>query len=76
MKKSNKNERSLFITITASAIGIVILGVSLLLLPINGFWEGVTFVSGLLLTFVFAVTAYEGKKGTLLDALMSFSFWR
>lgn len=71
-----KKERSMFTTITAAVAGIIVLGFTLLLLPVNGFWEGVTFGAGLLVTFVFAVTAYEGKKGTLLEAFNSLFFWR
>ena len=74
MKRSTENERSMFTTITAAVAGTVVLGFSFLLLPINGFWEGVTFGSGLLLTIIFAITAYEGKKEHCLKHSILYSF--
>ena len=76
MNKNKNSERSMFTTIVAIFVGVATLGISLLLLPINNFWEGVTFAGGLLLTLVCALTAYEGKRGAIAELIMSLMYWR
>lgn len=76
IKSPAKPKRSIATTAIATLIGIVILFFSLLLLPISGFSELLTFGVGILLFILCAVVAIDGKKGTMGELIYSLVFWR
>lgn len=76
MARQEKRVRSWFTTITATIIGLGVLGVTLLLLPISSVSEGVTFGIGMLLVVLCAMIAHEGKKGMILELIHTLGFWR
>lgn len=76
MNKIEKTPRSWSTSITAVIIGVVILGVSLLLLPISTIPGGLTFGTGILLVILCVLVALEGKKGTIKELIYSLTFWR
>ena len=76
MNKNVKPTRNWFTTITAAIIGVIVLGISLLVLPVTSVSEGLTFGTGSLLVVICALVAYEGKKGAVKELIHSFTFWR
>jgi len=76
LKNRKKQERSIFTTIIATFIGAAVLFVSILILPLSTFGEGMTFAVGILIVILCAIVAIQGKKGTLREIVYSLSFWR
>ena len=76
MTTNKHDDRSLFVTILASVLGLLIAAITLLFLPINSVTEGVSFTVGVLLVVVCILTAIQGKKGTIAELIFSLSFWR
>jgi len=76
MTTNKHDDRSLFVTIFASILGLLIGAITLLFLPINSVTEGVSFTVGVLLVVVCILTAIQGKKGTIAELIFSLSFWR
>ena len=75
-KQKTKEKRSMFTTIFASILGLIILTVTILVVPISNFLEGMSFGIGLLLVFICVLTAVDGRKGTIKELIYSLSFWR
>jgi len=76
MTTNKHNDRSLFVTIFATILGLLIGAITLLFLPIDSVTEGVSFAIGILLVVVCILTAIQGKKGTIAELIFSLSFWR
>jgi len=76
MTNNKHDDRSLFVTILATILGLLIAAITLLFLPIDSVTEGVSFVVGVLLVVMCIVTAIQGKKGTIAELIFSMSFWR
>ena len=76
MTNNKHGDRSLFVTILAIILGLLIAAITLLFLPIDNVTEGVSFTVGALLVVMCIVTAIQGKKGTIAELIFSMSFWR
>ena len=77
MKKQikDKNKRSIPVTIVSSILGSVILVFVILLLPLTDLAEVISFVVGVLLVILAAITAIMGRKGGVAELIYSMTFW-
>ena len=74
-KRLKTEDRSLFTTIVAGFLGIIIAITTFLILPVKNLTDGILIFIGAALVIMCVVTAIGGRKRTVRDIIHSLSFW-